>query len=201
MRIVKNFKNTLTYLIISVSVILACCIVSCSPRASFFPGSYLKNDRIYTNKAIGFSLLFQGSWNIMTEQKSFTPVGKKLSLDLSKLGAELLFMGSTTEGTQGTRAIAAHLNLPALTYAEKIRAANTSEVSADSGITEFTGALLPMVRWEYWTGGFHFVEFFMQIETYNIRIAFWASNETFTQFIPIYESMIRSIEVVSPTVY
>jgi hypothetical protein len=112
---------------------------------------------------------------------------------LHKTGGELLFIGYTVEQTQGTRAIAVHLNESNISYAEEIKNLNRQALSSDSGFKDTTLNGLPVIEWIYEKDGFRFVEFFFRVDTYNIRIAFWAQSRLFPNFLSVYQSMIASV--------
>ena len=104
-------------------------------------------------------------------------------------------MGATVEGQHGTRGIAVNLNEPAREYAEQIREINKAEVQNDKGLTDMIVGSTELVKWVYDKADFRFAEFFINIGTYDIRIAFWSRLELFEKFLPLYEEMISSIEV------
>jgi hypothetical protein len=54
-------------------------------------------------------------------------------------------------------------------------------------------AAIPMVQWIYEKAGFTFVEFFLKIETYNVRIAFWAKPKLFSNFLPVYQDIMGTM--------
>ncbi len=157
----------------------------------FYPDTFFSEDNIYQNKPIGFTLTFRGQWHIFTDPNEMEGRLRGFAEELQEQGGELLFVGSTVERTQGVRGIAANLNAPAREYAERIRDINT--VAVDSGLTEMLVADIPMVRWDYYDTGFRFVEFFLRVETYDVRIAFWTKPELFDAFEPVYLSILSSI--------
>jgi len=112
---------------------------------------------------------------------------------LHKTGGELLFIGYTSEQTQGTRGIAINLNETNREYAGEIKKLNSEEPFVDSGLIDTVISDIPMVEWIYERDGFRFVEFFFRADTYNIRIAFWAKPDLFSNFLPVYEDMAGSI--------
>jgi hypothetical protein len=162
----------------------------------FYPDDFFEQDNVYENKPLGFSLTYKGNWLIVTDPDEMTGASKQFAKDLRRLGAELLFVGFTVEGTQGTRGIAANLNEPPMEYAEQIRNLNKTEITGDSDLSEYIAGDREMVKWEYRIGDFHFVEFFFVSETYDVRVAFWTRTNLFDNFFPVYEEIISSIVTV-----
>lgn len=176
-------------------------ILSCaSSIKEFYPDSYFKEDGIYQNKPLSFSLAFEGSWNIFTDPNNMVRSLKQLAVDHQKEGRELLFVGTTADGLQGVRGIALNLNASTEEYAEmyrNIKTTNNEAISADSGLVAVMANNIPMVRWSYTEYGHQFVEFFFTIDTYNIRIAFWAKPIFFRRFLPVYFAIMSSIELIN----
>ena len=159
----------------------------------FYPDHFHSEDNIYENKPLKFLLTFTGNWRIYTDPNKMDPDSKAFAKTLSKSGLELLFVGTTVEGLHGTRGIAVNLNEPARQYAEYVRRLNKDDVENDQGLTDFYAGTYPMVKWVYDKAGFRFVEFFFNIETYDIRIAFWTRTHLFGNFLPVFESIISSL--------
>ncbi len=173
-------------------------VVGCvAPVGQFYPDSYFSEDRIYQNKPIGFQLRFSRNWNIQTDPQEMWGAGRDLAAQLRKRGAELLFIGATVEQNQGVRAIAANLNLPDSEYAEQIRKLNSDDIEQDFGLTDIFISGERMIRWDYVTGGFRFVEFYFKVDTYNIRIAFWSMPSVFDRFEPVYLDIISSLSLIN----
>lgn len=165
-----------------------------APIRQFYPGAYFPEDRIYQNKAIGFSFAFRGNWEISTDPNEMRE-HKQYVKELHTLGAELLFMGNTVEKTQGTRGIIFNLNKSNREYAEYIQKINSTNQQIDSGLTDCDIAKMPMVKWLYEKDGFRFVEFFVKVDTYNVRIAFWTTPDLFPNFLPIYEEIMETFTI------
>lgn len=163
-----------------------------APIKQFYPGTFFPEDRTYQNKPIGFSLTYRGNWDIITDPNEMKQ-HKKDAKSLQDSGAELLFLGSTVENTQGTRAIAANFNETNREYAEQIQRVNRSNLVEDYGLCEDTIHNIPMMRWEYAEGGFRFVEFFFSVDTYNLRVAFWTMPLLFKKFLPVYRDILGTL--------
>jgi hypothetical protein len=180
---------------------LAACLLlllQCVPSLTrFYPGSYFEQDRTYVNKPLGFSMVFTGNWHISCEPEGMRGASRDLAQSLAKSGAELLFMGSTAEGTQGVRAIVINLNSSNQAYAEKIRELNKNDVQRDSGFVDFPATSIPCVKWRYAITGFEFVEYFFKLDTYNMRIAFWAKPDLFFSFLPVYDKIVSTLSFES----
>lgn len=180
--------------------LLALSLAGCSaPIKQFYPDSYFNEDCIYQNKPLRFSLVFRESWNIYTDPNQMMRSLKKLAKEHQKEGRELLFVGTTVDGLQGVRGIAINLNASAKEYAEmyrNIKITDNEAISADSGLVEVVVNTIPMIRWSYTEYSHEFIEFFFTIDTYNIRIAFWAKPLFFKRFLPVYFSIISSIEQI-----
>ncbi len=173
-------------------------LVSCAgPMKQFYTDSYFIEDGVYENKPLGFTLEFQGNWYIFTDPNEMPKGGRGFARQMQETGGELLFMGSTIEGTQATRAIAMNLNLPMQEYAQRIYDLNLEDIDEDNGLKDFIAADQPMIKWEYQKGGFQFVEYFFRLNTYNIRVAFWTKPKIYQRFRPVYESIMASIQYVS----
>lgn len=173
-------------------------MLSCAgPLRQFYTDTYFIEDGIYENKPLGFTLQFDGNWYIFTDPNEMPRGGKEFARQMQESGGELIFMGSTVEGTQATRGIAMNLNLPEREYAERIHELNKDELEHDGGLIDFFAGDHPMVKWEYRKGGFQFVEFFFRLGTYNLRIAFWTKPSIYKSFSPVYESIMASIQYVS----
>ncbi len=182
--------------LILASVALAVCIGCAARIEQFYPDSYFNQDGVYENRPLGFSLTFRGNWSITEDPADMQGSTREFARELQAQGAELLFAGSTAEGTQGVRGIAVNLNMPALEYARKIRAINQDAVNADSGLTEVQIDGARLIKWEYGISEFRFVEFFFTADTYDIRIAFWARPDIFTRFEPVYYDIISSLKPI-----
>lgn len=167
-----------------------------SSLPQFYPDSFFSEDNVYQNKPLRFSLTFVGNWIIETDPNNMDPSSKGLAQEMQKRGAELLFIGITSEATQGVRAIAAHLNYPVREYAEEIRKVNKPNIEADSGIIDMVIKNHELVKWEYVSSGFRHIEFFFHLDTYNIRIAFFSKPHIFENFLPIYYRIISSLAFI-----
>jgi hypothetical protein len=161
----------------------------------FYPDSYFTEDKIYQNKPLRFILTFNGNWTLFTDPNKMDPGSRQFASLLNKSGAELLFVGATTEGLYGTRGIAVNLNEPVNDYAEYIRNVNKSDISNDRGIVEFIAGRNTMMKWIYDKNGFRFAEFFVNIDTYDIRIAFWTKIDLFDNFLPVFEEIMSTLSV------
>ena len=104
-------------------------------------------------------------------------------------------MGNTVEKTQGTRGIVFNLNKSNREYAEYIRTINSKDQQMDSGLTDCEIAHVPMVQWLYEKEGFRFIEFFIKVDTYNVRIAFWTTPDLFPNFLPVYEEIMGTFSI------
>jgi hypothetical protein len=122
--------------------------------------------------------------------------GRKAAKDFHRQRRELIFLGSTVEGTQGTRGIVDNLNETNEEYITGIRKANAKDIEKDLGVTDFEGNNVDMKRWDYLYNGFHFSEFVFRSETYNVRIAFWTRPDLFEKFAPVYEEIMNSMELI-----
>lgn len=170
--------------------------VSCVPRLKqYYADEYFPQDHIYENRALGFTLRFAGNWDVTTDPRDMKGAGRETARMLQRSGVELIFVGHTVEGTQGTRGVVAHANLPSMEYARHIRQINSESIDEELDMEPCTAAGKSMVRWQYRIGSFLFVEFFFRIETYNVRVAFWAKRDIFERFIPVYEDIIGSLQV------
>ena len=163
-----------------------------APITQYYPDMFFPEDRTYQNKALGFTFSFIGNWEIICDPNKMKE-NRSNALLLHETGGELLFVGYTVEKTQGTRGIAVNLNETNKAYAEEIMKLNREEQQIDSGLTEVSIANVPMVQWIYEKAGFKFVEFFFKIETYNMRIAFWAKPKLFSNFLPVYEDIMGTM--------
>lgn len=175
-------------------IILSGCSTSIK---QFYPDSYFEEDNIYSNKTLRFAINYKSAWQIETDPNNMERGLKKIAKEFQDQGIELLYVGSTPDGLQGTQGVAANLNTPAIEYAEAYRDLNLSSMSADFGLKEMIIDGIPMVKWEYEKYGFHFAEFFFTLDTYNIRIVFWANPGIFKKFYKEYLSIMSSIDFVS----
>jgi hypothetical protein len=166
-----------------------------APVRQFYPDAYFPEDRIYQNKPLRFILRFEGNWTLFTDPAELDKATRSFAAALAKSGVELLFVGATTEGMHGTRGMAVNLNEPAMEYAAHIRRINAGDVRNDQGLTEFIAGRNSMVKWVYDKAEFRFAEFFFAIDTYDIRIAFWSRTDFFENFLPVYESIMSSLEM------
>ncbi len=179
--------------------ILGACLllVNCSQQIrQFYPDSFYSEDRIYQNSTLKFSLNFRDNWSLVTNPNNMDRAVKRLARGFQKQGIELLFVGSTVDALQGVQGVAANLNLPVLEYAQMYRDMNKETVSNDSGLVNILVEGTPMIRWNYNKFGYRFVEYFFTIDTYNMRIAFWATPPIFDRFSSVYVSIISSLEVM-----
>jgi hypothetical protein len=166
-----------------------------APLQQFYPDAYYEEDKIYENKPLRFVMQFQGNWLMFTDPRDMDKGSRALARAFARSGYELLFVGATVEGMHGTRGIAVNLNEPVQEYAEQIRRLNAADVQNDKGLVPMIAGRIPLVKWIYDKAEFRFAEFFLNIGTYDIRIAFWSKHELFEKFLPVYEDMISSIEV------
>lgn len=170
-------------------------LVECAgPIKEFYPDSYFTEDHIYENKSIRFSLTFRNNWEIETDPNKMDKGIRKEVRRYQKMGVELLFAGTTTDGLQGVSAVAASWNESTQKYAETIRKLNKDYVTADSDLVDMLINEKPIVKWEYSKFGLQYIEFFFTIDTYNVRVAFWSEPEIFKRFLPVYLSIISSLD-------
>mgnify|MGYP005806876283 CR=1 FL=1 len=186
-------KCKLALLLISALFLVRCV----SSIKQFYPDSFFEEDNVYKNKPLQFSLQFKGNWFVDTDPNTMNNTAKKYAKSLQDKNAELLFIGSTVEGTQGVRGIAVNLNIPTLEYAQNIQKINQKGLTSDSGLVQIELNNSPFVKWSYESEGFQFVEFFFTLDTYNIRIAFWSKPIIFKRFLPIYFDIISSLDTIS----
>jgi hypothetical protein len=180
------------------AVFLGLTLLSCSSHLrSYYPGNYYHEDGIYQNKIIKFIITFDSNWQLWTDPATMNHDSRKFARQLHKSGIELLFIGASTEKYLGTRAIAVNLNEPAKEYAEYIRRLNLPDVENDQGLLEITNGRTEMVRWIYEKHGFSFIEYFFNSGTFDIRIAFWTKKEFFSNFLPVFESIMGSLILTS----
>jgi hypothetical protein len=179
---------------------MLCCVsvvvmaMSCAPVIKqFYTDHYYEEDSIYENSVLHFTLIYKGNWHIYTDPSDMDVSSKDFALTLNKRGAELLYIGTTVEGSIGTRGIAINLNEPARDYADQVRFLNKNEIEEDSGLVDFYANTIPMVKWMYSKAHFRFVEFFFNAGTYDIRIAFWCRKESFDNFLPVFENIVSTI--------
>ncbi|HUI90760.1 MAG TPA: hypothetical protein VLX68_00800 [Chitinivibrionales bacterium] len=178
------------YAVLSTGFLL---ILGClAPIKQFYPGAFFPKDRTYQNQPIGFSLSYRGNWDLITDPNNMK--GHRSTVrTLHESGAELLFIGFTVEKTQATRGIVANLNETNREYAEQMQQINKNSKVQDYGLFDDTVYNVPMVRWEYSSGEFRFVEFFFTIDTYNLRIAFWTKPLLFKNFYPVYRDIMGTL--------
>ncbi len=177
---------------IAALVVVAVGLECAAPIVQYYPDVYFPEDRTYQNKSLGITFSFVGNWEIECDPNKMKE-NKSNALLLQETGGELLFVGYTVEKTQGTRGIAVNLNETNMGYAEEIIKLNKEEQQVDSGLNEISIASIPMIQWIYEKAGFKFVEFFFKIETYNVRIAFWTKPRLFSNFLPVYEDIMRTM--------
>lgn len=171
-------------------------MLSCASVKQFYPDSYFPQDRVYRNRPLGFAISYIGNWTLATDPADMNPSGRKVAKMLNEAGGELLFVGATVEGTQGTRGIAEHLNLSNEEYLAQIRESNEGAIQKDYGSTMFVANEVVALKWEYLYRGLRFVEFLFVNNTYNIRIAFWTEPTLYERFLPVYEDIMMSLEPV-----
>jgi hypothetical protein len=177
---------------------IAFLLLSCAaPIKHYYPDTFFSQDNLYENKPLGFLLQYRGAWELFTDPRDMAATAREFARTLQKSGAELLFVGATVEATQGTRGIAINLNLPALEYAQQIKKINAADITRDLGFIDFIAGAVPMIKWEYLIGNFHFVEFFFVLDTYDVRVAFWTKQTIFDRFLPQYEDIISSITLTA----
>lgn len=164
-----------------------------APLKQFYPDTFFKEDAIYENHALRFSLRFRGNWNLITDPAEMSSTYQTFAKTLQKAGGELLFMGSTVEELYGVKALAINLNEPPLDYAEYIRDLNQSEIQDDMEPVEFIAGEHSMAKWVYDKSGYRFVEFFFVVDTYDIRLSFWTKPELFVNFLPVFEETAASL--------
>lgn len=192
---INAMKNIITGCIVIIG------IIGCAaPIKEFYPDTFYEEDSIYQNKALGFNLKFQDDWYIFTDPNKMDKPIRALALELNRDASELLFVGAATDGLQGVRGIAAHLNASAAEYAKAYYQLNKQDICEDSGLVEVTIKNLPVVIWEYskknGQSKVRFIEFFFALRSYTIRIAFWADPRIFVRFLPVYFDTMTSLEIV-----
>ncbi len=181
-----------------ISLVSLLCLAGCSNQIKqFYPDSYFNEDAVYQNKPLRFSLTFFENWRIDTDPNLMMRSLRNLAKDHHKKGGELLFVGQTVDGLQGVKGVAVNLNISTEEYAENIQSINQKGITEDSGLTEIIINEKPMVRWSYKAHDCQFVEFFLTLDTYNLRIAFWAQPVVFESFYPVYLEIMSSLEFIS----
>lgn len=171
-------------------------VFSCAaPVKQFFPDTFYPEDHVYENKPLRFVLKFEGNWELITDPNELSTSAKKTVTKWAASGIELLFIGSTVEGLHTTRGMVEHLNMSSREFAERVRSNSKSSVTHDKGLTEMVMEKNSMVKWIYDKDGFTYAEFFFSIDTYNIRIAFCSRPGDFGRFLPVYESIMSTLQV------
>jgi hypothetical protein len=169
-----------------------------APIKEYYSDTFFEEDRIYQNKPLGFTLRFLDDWYLFTDPNTMDKSIQALARQLNHDASELLFVGATTDGLQGVRAVAAHLNASAREYAQAYYTLNKDDVLDDSGLVQQTIAAFPVISWEYskqiGKSRTRFIEFFFSVRTYTIRIAFWADPRIFNRFVRVYGDIVSSIE-------
>lgn len=169
--------------------------VSCAPQIKqFYPGKYNAENHTYQNKVLGFTLTYRGAWEITTNPNEKRE-NKSYAKELHQSGAELLFTGFTVEQTQGTRCIVVHLNETSREYAGEIRNINKDQIDADSGCSDTTVEGKNFTIWRYRDKDFCFIEYFFNVDTYNVRVAFWAKPKAFDKFLSVYKDIMGTLTV------
>ena len=171
---------------------LALILVSCGPPPRY-EGAYFPADCMYENRDLGLTLRFSGKWILKTDPRRMARPARAFARELRTAGADLLFSGASADGRQAVRCIVINANMGAEAYAEAIRGTNVAGVTADSGLAIIADDGDTLIRWEYSVGNYRFGEYFYQVGTYNIRLAFWTDPLTYTRFRPIYENSARSL--------
>ena len=190
-----NFYYTMYRPLNVLAISLTLFLFSCTPTVKpFYHGTFFPEDNIYRNTSLRFLMSFRGNWDIVTDPNHMSRSNRDFALELQKSGIDLLFVGSTVEGLHGTRAIAANYNKPALEYALSIQELNIGYIQNDRGFTDLTDEI-ELVRWIYEKSGFTFTEYFVAIDTYNIRFAFWTTPDLFERFLPVYEGIIGTLQL------
>ncbi|MBD3420973.1 MAG: hypothetical protein GF398_12710 [Chitinivibrionales bacterium] len=189
----KRFLAGLLFHSIYVLLLLCCS----GPLTQYYPDSYFREDRAYENKSLGFALIYRGNWDITTDPNRMSKSNKGVAEKFYNSGGELLYVGSTVEGTQGTRGIAINLNLSNIEYARKVREINSESIEEDKELIDFLAYDKPMVKWEYMMYGYQFVEFFFTRDTYNVRVAFWTKPHVYQRFLPVYEEIMSTLTYIS----
>jgi hypothetical protein len=180
-------------------VIIVLSFLNCAaPMKQFYPGTFFQEDRTYQNKSLGFSLCYRGNWQITTDPNDMKE-HKEYAKSLQESGVELLFIGFTVEKTQGTRCIVTNLNTSNREYAEQILRINKDATNTQNVLTDVVINGVPMVQWEYdWMldkEKVKFVEYFFNLDTYNLRIAFWTKPGLFNNFLPVYDDIMATLNI------
>jgi len=169
-------------------------VLACAPTISqFFPDDYFSGDHLYRNKLLGFIIRYRGNWEITTDPNKMSKAGQKAARALQEGAAELLFVGMTREGSQGTRGIVDNLNVSSEEYLKRIRAANSTQIEEDFGAVFFQTNETMMIKWQYTYQGLQYAEFLFRSGTYNVRIAFWTTPDLYTRFLSEYEAIMSSL--------
>ena len=169
-------------------------MADCTPPQRY-DGFYVKADSFYKNSDIGMTISFPGKWIIETDPRRMDRSARSFAKDLQAFGSDLLLSGVTADKNQAVRCIVENANLSAKEYAEDVRNANKADVLADSGISTLSQG--GPVRWEYSVGSYRFAEYFYQIDTYDIRMAFWTNNGTFERFKAVYDETAKGLKNVA----
>jgi hypothetical protein len=181
--------------VIAALFVLALLASCAAPLKQFFPDTYYPEDHVYENKPLRFVLTFDGNWELITDPNELSASAKKTVREWARTGIELLFIGSTVEGLHTTRGMVEHLNMPSLEFAETVRKNSKNSVTNDQGLTEMVMEKNSMVKWIYDKDGFTYAEFFFEIDTYDIRIAFCSRPSDFQRFLPVYEKIMSTLQV------
>lgn len=178
-------------LLVSLFLVLSCSV----PLKQFYPDSFYPEDQIYENKPLHFLIKFEGNWELITDPNEFGRGIRPVARQAAKEGRELLFIGSTVDGTHVVSGMAADANEPAKDYAELLRRINAGQVQRDQGLSDLIAGRNSMVKWIYDKGNSRIVEFIFTISTYDIRIIFGTRADRFEKFLPVYERIMCSLEI------
>ncbi len=189
-----KIKTIFTAGIVAALACIYCAGPSTTRAEQWYPDTWYSEDNVYQNRALGFSLHFKGRWHIVTEPEDMNETGRDFFAQLHESSSELLFMGTTADSAKACLGIASQLNYPNRLFAQKTREANLEDIDQDYGLSQFIAHKHDMVKWEYRIGSHSFVEFFFLHDTYNVRIRFWTKARIFSNFLPVFEGIMTSLE-------
>lgn len=191
LRFGSRIKRQWYYILLVLVVSMACA----APLKQFYPDTFYPEDHVYENKPLRFVLKFDMNWELITDPNELSRSAKTTVVNWARAGIELLFIGSTVEGLHTTRGMVEHLNMSPREFAGSVRKNSRNSVTNDQGLADMVMGKNSMVKWIYDKDGFRYAEFFFTIDTYDIRIAFCSRPVDFARFLPVYESIMSTLQV------
>lgn len=172
-------------------------VAGCAGVSDLYRDAYDTREHRYKNESIGFSLDFDGFWNVYAHADSMPPAVREIAKSFKEDGGELIFYATTSNQLLYARAIVEDAGLPLQQYYEIVSEINSDELKEVSASRVKLGKT-EMIEWVYEVQVDETKLIFLEYQTrsgpYNIRLGFWTLASLFDEFKKDFQRIARTYQ-------